>query len=96
MEVYLLGSDEHHPIDVSVSGAVTTTGIEFAVVADGTGISEVPSAAWEAAVVISGHTGIMTGALTAGRWRIYAKVTGQPLEVPDLDAGTILVSDKPV
>jgi hypothetical protein len=77
---------EYIPIAVTVNGVVTTTGVEFAVVADGSRPST-----WSAAVVVEGATHVLVSGLTPGQWRIWARVTAAP-ETPVIECGYITVT----
>jgi len=77
---------EYVPVDVTVNGVVTTTGIEFAVVLDGARPS-----AWTAAVVLSSRTYVLLTGLTPGQWRIWARVSAAP-ETPVIECGYITVT----
>lgn len=77
---------EYIPVIVTVNGVVTTTGVEFAVVIDGSRPST-----WTAAVVVEGATFVLVTGLTPGQWRIWARVSAAP-ETPVIECGYITVT----
>ena len=77
---------EYIPVVVTVNGAVTTTGIEFAVTPDGT---RPPS--WTAAVVLSGAPIVLLTGLSPGQWNVWARVSESP-EIVVIECGPIVVT----
>jgi hypothetical protein len=77
---------EYIPVPVTLNGVVTTTGVEFAVVADG-----IRPTTWTAAVVLSSATYVLLTGLTAGQWRVWARVTAAP-EIAVIECGYITVT----
>lgn len=77
---------EYIPVEVTVNGVVTTTGVDFAVVADGARPS-----AWSAAVVLNSATYVLITGLSAGQYRIWARVSAAP-ETPVIECGYITVT----
>lgn len=77
---------EYIPVPVTLNGTVTTTGVEFAVAADGSRPS-----VWTAATVLSGATYVLISGLTPGAWRVWARVSAAP-ETPVIECGYITVT----
>lgn len=77
---------EYIPVVVTLNGVVVTSGVEFAVVADGSRPS-----AWSAAVVLNSATYVLLTGLTPGQWRIWARVSAAP-ETPVIECGYITVT----
>lgn len=77
---------EYIPVVVTLNGVVTTTGVSFAIVADGSRPS-----VWTAATVLSSATYALVSGLTPGVWRVWAKVSAAP-ETPVIECGYITVT----
>lgn len=77
---------EYIPVIVTVNGAVTTTGIEFAVTPDGA-----RPTSWTAAVVLSGATLVLLTGLSPGQWNVWARVSESP-EIVVIECGPIVVT----
>lgn len=68
-------SVEFIPVAVTVAGAAVTTGVQFAVLPEGTR----PTApSWTAAYTLVGETGVLISGLTPGYYHIWVKVTSNP------------------
>jgi hypothetical protein len=66
---------EFIPVGVTVAGAEVTSGVQFAVLAEGTRPTN-PS--WVAAYVLEGNTGVLISGLAKGYYHIWVKVTAAP------------------
>lgn len=77
---------EFQPVTVTVDAVAVTTGVTFALVADGT-----RPVTFNTATALGGKIGVMLTGLAPGSWRIYAKVTSAP-ETPVIDCGVIFIT----
>jgi|GEM_PF-2002266 len=76
---------EYIPVVVYLNGVVTTTGVSFAVVPDGTRPSS-----WTAATVLNSATYTLISGLSVGLYNVFAKVSAAP-ETPVILCGQITV-----
>ena len=77
---------EYIPIEVTLNGVVTTTGVSYAIVADGS-----RPTSWTSATVLNGATyGLITG-LSAGTYIIWARVNAAP-ETPVIECRPLVVT----
>jgi hypothetical protein len=77
---------EYIPVVVTLNGTVTTTGVSFSVVPDGT-----RPTTWTPAVVLVDATYVLISGLTPGIHYVYAKVSAAP-EAPVINCGYITVT----
>jgi hypothetical protein len=84
--VYPRETVEFIPVTVTVDGTPVTTGVQFAVVADG-----VRPTTFSAPVTLSGKIGVLISGLAAGNYRIWAQVTAAP-ETPVIECGYITIT----
>jgi hypothetical protein len=81
---YVKESNEFHPVAVTCNGVVHATGIEYAIKPD----DDRPVVGdFTAATTIDGETGVMTGGLDVGVYRVWARVTDVTPESPWIDCG---------
>lgn len=66
---------EFIPVAVTVGGTAVTTGVQFAVMPEGT---RPTSPSWTAAYVLAGETGVLISGLTPGYYHIWVKVSSTP------------------
>ena len=71
---------------VTVDDVVVTTGVTFALFANGT-----RPTTWDAPTIVDGRTGVMLTGLTPGLYRIFAKVASSP-ETPVIDCGYVSIT----
>jgi hypothetical protein len=66
---------EHLPVDVTVGGAITTSGIEFAVLPEG---GRPVEGDWTDSVLLEGRSGVMIADLTPGYYWVWVRVSASP------------------
>jgi len=71
---------------VTVDDVVVTTGVTFALFANGT-----RPTTWDAPTIEDGRIGVMLTGLTPGLYRIFAKVASSP-ETPVIDCGYVSIT----
>jgi len=74
------------PVEVTVDGVPTTTGIKFAIVSP----DQRPTT-WVSATVIDSQTLVQVESLTPGEYTVYAQVTNGA-EVAVIEAGVLLIT----
>ncbi len=86
MNSYPIETDEFVKVVVTANGVAQTSGVTFAVVADGA-----RPVTFTAAKVRGSDIGVEVTGLTAGVWRIYAKATDTPY-APVIDCGVFRIA----
>jgi len=86
MNSYPRETVEFIPVTVTVDGVAVTSGVTFAVVADG-----VRPSTFSAATTLGGEIGVLITTPTIGRYTIWAKVTASP-EAVVINCGSYDVS----
>ncbi len=80
-------TNETFPFEVLVDGTPHLTNVEWSLVHD----SDRP-VAWTPATVVGGSLRFAIADLTAGRWRLFARITEGGGDVPVIDVGVIVVT----
>ncbi|HJV99425.1 MAG TPA: hypothetical protein VJ617_10055 [Arthrobacter sp.] len=86
VNAYPRESVEFQPVNVTQDGIAVTSGLSFAVVADGT-----RPTTFTAATVLDGKSGVLLTGLTPGTYRVFAKLTNSP-EIPVIDCGYFYIT----
>jgi saccharopine dehydrogenase-like NADP-dependent oxidoreductase len=76
---------EYIPVAVTLNGIATTTGVSFAVVADGS-----RPTSWTSATVLDNATYTLISGLAPGLYNVFAKVSAAP-ETPVVICGSLIV-----
>ena len=77
---------EYVTFDVTLDGALVTSGIQVSVVPEGT-----RPTVWTTPAIVNGKTAVLITGLTAGTWHIWARASSNP-EFAILDCGYILLT----
>jgi hypothetical protein len=86
VNAYPRESVEFQPVTVTRDGIAVTTGLSFAIVADGT-----RPATFTPATILAGKAGVMVSGLSRGTYRIFAQLDASP-EVPVIDCGYFYIT----
>jgi hypothetical protein len=86
VNAYPRESVEFQPVNVTQDGIAVTSGLSFAIVADGA-----RPVTFTAATVLDNKPGVMLTGLAAGTYRIFAKLTNSP-EIPVIDCGYFYIT----
>lgn len=86
VNAYPRESVEFQPVTVTRDGIAVTTGLSFAIVADGT-----RPTTFTAATILGGKAGVMVSGLARGTYRIFAQLDASP-EIPVIDCGYFYIT----
>jgi hypothetical protein len=86
VNAYPRESVEFQPVTVTRDGIAVTTGLSFAIVADGA-----RPTTFTAATILGGKAGVMVSGLARGTYRIFAQLDASP-EVPVIDCGYFYIT----